>query len=229
MFAMFALAAPFGAALPTQQKPPLQEKPAAFKMMTYQAVLVLQGPKWSPVQTPAAQTHDNYVAQLVRSGRAVIGGPFVGHSKYRGLYILTGTPEGAKTIANADPGVKDKRYKVEILKWMGPEGWFARTKESKTEKLYFGFLVNGPNRTQNQATAQALQKEHLSYMDRQAEIGKLVMAGPIIEGGTRRGAVAYRVPTMKEARERANGDPMIKVGRLVAELYEWQVPQGILK
>jgi hypothetical protein len=41
--------------------------------------------------------------------------------------------------------------------------------------------------------------------------------------------IAYRVPTMAEAMERASADPMVKAGRMKPELYEWKVPKGILK
>ena len=151
-------------------------------------------------------------------------------SQLTALYILTGTPEEAKEIADADPGVKDGRWSFEILQWMGPEGWFQKPPDApQTETIYFGFLVNGPNRGQDEETAKQLQRAHLDYMSGQAKIGKLVLAGPLLDGGVRRGLVAYRVPTMEEAMERASADPMVKAGRLAVELYAWKIPKGILK
>jgi hypothetical protein len=76
---------------------------------------------------------------------------------------------------------------------------------------------------------EALAKGEPQAVGGQAKIGKLVLAGPLLDGGTRRGLIAYRVATMEEAVERASGDPMIKVGRLKPQLYEWTVPKGILK
>lgn len=207
-----------------------------FKMTTYQAVFVTKGPRWtdtvSPDLQPIVTAHRGYIRDLVISRRALIAGTLAGvsDSTLRGVYILSGTPEQAREIASADPGVKDGRWAFEILKWMGPEGWFQPAPDpAKTEKLFFGFLVSGPNRNQDEQTAKTLQRAHLDYMDGQSKLGKLVLAGPLLDGGTRRGLIAYRVPTMEEAVERASADPMVKIGRLAVELYEWNVPAGILR
>ena len=226
-----ALAEAGRAALRAQEPKKIDE----FKMTTYQAVFVTKGPKWTDTVSPEAQpvvaAHREYIRELLTSGRAVIIGTLTGPStsQLRGVYIVAGTPEQAKEIAAADPGVKDGRWAFEILKWMGPEGWFQRPSSEETEKIYFGFLANGPNRSQDEQTAQKLQRAHLDYMDGQAKIGKLVLAGPLLDGGTRRGLIAYRVATKEEAIERASGDPMVKEGRLAVELYEWTIPKGVLK
>ena len=55
------------------------------------------------------------------------------------------------------------------------------------------------------------------------------MAGPLLEAGTRRGLIVYREASLASAMERASQDPMVKVGRLAVELYEWTLPKGILK
>ena len=70
---------------------------------------------------------------------------------------------------------------------------------------------------------------HLGYMEGQSKLGKLVLAGPLVAGGRRRGLIAYRVPTMVEAIDRASQDPMIKAGRMAPELYEWTIPKGKLR
>ena len=212
-----------------------EKKTDDFKMTTYQAVFVTKGPKWT--DTPATEAepviaaHREYMRQLLTSGRALISGTLSGPSPspLRGVYILGGTPEQAKEIASSDPGVKDGRWAFEILQWMGPEGWFQTPGSEQTERIYFGFLVNGPNRNQDAETANQMQRAHLDYMTGQAKIGKLVLAGPLLDGGTRRGLIAYRVATMEEATERASADPMVKAGRLAVELYEWNIPKGILK
>lgn len=212
-----------------------QKKIDKFKMLTYQAVFISKGPKWTGTEAPEAQpvltAHRNYVRELLTTGRAVIAGELSGAaaSSLTAVYILTGTPEQAKEVAAADPGVKDGRS-VEIFQWMGPEGWFGKPAGAlEAETIYFGFLVNGPNRGQDAETAKQMQRGHRDYMDGQSKLGKLVLAGPLLDGGTRRGLIAYRVPTMEEAIERASGDPMVKAGRLAVELYAWNVPKGILK
>jgi uncharacterized protein YciI len=211
-----------------QQPPPKIDE---YKMTTYQAVLVGIGPDWSPSDNPGAQAHRGYLAELLRSGRALISGPFAGDNKSQGFYILSGTPEDAKAIAEADPGVKEGRYAVEVLQWMGPEGWFQKpSSAAETETIYFGFLVTGANTAAVTPEEQKqLMTGHLGHMEAQAKIGKLVIAGPLVKAGHRRGLIGYRVSTMAEAMERASADPMVKAGRMKPELYEWKVPKGILK
>ena len=212
------------------QQPKIDE----YKMVTYQAVFVTKGPNWSPETPevmPVVRAHREYISSLVRTGDAQIGGPFAGDSQLRGVYILSGSSERAKQVAEADPGVKAGRYGIDVLQWMGPEGWFQKPGDvAKTETIYFGFLVTGDNTAAVAAQEQqALMRGHLDYMDGQAKQGKLVLAGPLIKAGSRRGLIAYRVPTMAEALERASADPMIKAGRMKPELYEWTIPAGILK
>jgi photosystem II stability/assembly factor-like uncharacterized protein/uncharacterized protein YciI len=212
--------------------PPAQtQKIDEFKMIPYQAVFLKKGTAWSDAADDLQAAHRAYQASLVRDGKAVIGGPFINSSTdLRGVFIVNGTPEQAKALADGDPGVKSGRWAYDVLPWYGPEGWFQKANGTQTEKIYFGFLLSGPNRTQDQASAQALQRQHLDYMDGQSKQGKLVLAGPLNAPETpRRGLIAYRVATLAEAKDRASADPAVKAGRLAVELYEWTIPAGILK
>jgi uncharacterized protein YciI len=224
------------AILAAQETPAKQAtKIDEFKMITYQAVFVTKGPAWNDAHPEKMRTlaneHRAYIADLLRTGKAAIGGPFAGDGHLRGVYIVQGSPEQARELAEADPGVKARVWALEILPWMGPEGWFRKPPDvSNTETIYFGFLVTGPNRAQDKETAQALQRQHLDYMDGQAKLGRLVLAGPLNAPQTpRRGLVAYRAGSMQEAMTWASGDPMVKAGRLAVEMYEWRIPSGILR
>jgi uncharacterized protein YciI len=240
--ALFALSIcvvqPFRAV--TAQQPKIDE----FKMTTYQAVFVTTGPKWvpeSPEVMPLVRAHREYITGLLASGKAHVGGPFrlasLAQDKpstdadLRGVYIVSGTADDAKAIAASDPGVKDGRYAFEIVGWMGPEGWFQTPVDvAQTETLYFGFLLTGPNTAAiSKEETQTLMRGHLDYMDGQSKLGKLVMAGPLVNAAPRRGLIVYRVSSMAEAVERASADPMVKAGRMTPVFYEWIVPRGILK
>ena len=230
MFAS-AVSSVVAAQAPAQQPAPKIDE---FKMITYHAVFVTKGPSWKagdPALEGLKAKHRAYITGLLRDGRAVIGGPFSGDADLRGAYIVPGSAEQAAALASADPGVEAGWWAFEIIPWMGPEGWFAKAADlAQTEKIYFGFLINGPDRSQDQPTAQALQRQHLDYMDGQSKMGKLVLAGPLNAPKTpRRGLIGYRVASMEEAKERASQDPAVKAGRLAVELYEWTVPKGILK
>jgi uncharacterized protein YciI len=217
-----------------QTAPPQPPRIDEYKMVTYEVVFVTRGPKWTrePAEImPVVQAHRDYIAGLVKSGRVHIAGPLAGESTLQAAYVLSGSPDQAEQIAEADPGVQSGRYGFELLRWMGPEGWFGRAADPvNTEKLFFGFLVTGENTSALPAAdQQTLMRGHLDHLGSQAKLGKLVLAGPLVNAGSRRGLIAYRVPTMADAMERASADPMVKAGRMKPELYEWTVPIGALK
>ena len=83
------------------------------------------------------------------------------------------------------------------------------------------FLKSGPNRNQDAAEAQALQKAHMDNIHRLANEGKLVLAGPFMDKGELRGIYIFDVTTIEEAQKLTETDPAIKAGRLVMELHPW--------
>ena len=206
-----------------------------YTMATYQLLLLKPGPEAPKLGGTAegqktVQAHVLYMYALAKEGTYAAAGPFLDGGDISGIIVVrVPTPERAKDIAASDPAVKAGMFVAEVASFMAPEGWFGEWAPfGKFEKVFFGFLVNGPNRNQDTATAEKLQKEHLAYMEGQANEGKLVLAGPFTTEGTRRGIVVYRVADEVEARQRGEGDPMIKAGRLALELHGWQVPLGAL-
>jgi uncharacterized protein len=206
-----------------------------YKMTTYQLVTLKTGPKAQSIgATPEGQKivkeHVGYMYKLGADGVSMAAGPFLDGGDLAGVIVMkVPTADRAREIESQDPGVQAGLFAVEVAPFMAPEDWFGKWAEfGKFDKVFFGFLVSGPNRGQDPETAKRLQAEHLAYMDGQAKEGKLVLAGPFTTDGTRRGIVVYRVADEAEARRRAEGDPMIKAGRLAIELHPWQVPQGAL-
>lgn len=78
----------------------------------------------------------------------------------------------------------------------------------------------------------ALQEAHLANFKRLADMGKLVINGPLLDSfatsGEIRGIGALKADSMREAEELIGTDPMVKVGRLVFELHAWMVKKDIL-
>ena len=89
------------------------------------------------------------------------------------------------------------------------------------KKYVMAFLKKGPNRDYDSATAAELQIAHLKNIDRMAEEGKLVIAGPFLDDGEIRGIYIFNVETVEEAEELTNTDPAIKAGSLIMELRPW--------
>ena len=89
------------------------------------------------------------------------------------------------------------------------------------KKYVMAFLKAGPKRDQDSVTAAKLQGEHMKNIQRLANLGKLVLAGPFLDGNEFRGIYIFNVETVEEAKELTESDPAIKAGRLVMELHPW--------
>lgn len=89
------------------------------------------------------------------------------------------------------------------------------------KKYVIAFLKSGPNRDMDSVTAAKIQRAHLDNINKMAEEGKLVLAGPFLDDGEIRGIYIFNVETLEEAEELTNTDPAIKEGRLIMELHPW--------
>lgn len=98
----------------------------------------------------------------------------------------------------------------------------------EVDRYFFGFLRMAPNRaTLPREEMTELQKQHLAHLNAMAEKGALVAAGPLRNGGERRGVIIYQTETLAAAIAMANADPMVKRGQMVVELEPWVGPKGI--
>jgi len=89
------------------------------------------------------------------------------------------------------------------------------------KKYVIAFLKRGPNRSQDSITIIELQRAHLNNINKLAEDGKLVLAGPFFGNEDLRGIYIFDVNSIEEAEELTNSDPAIKAGSLIMELKEW--------
>lgn len=97
-------------------------------------------------------------------------------------------------------------------------------------KLYvMAFLKSGPNRTQDSITTAEIQKGHMANIQRMANEGKLVVAGPFMDEGEIRGIYLFNVATIEEAQALTNTDPAIVAGRLIMELHPWYGSAALLQ
>jgi len=83
------------------------------------------------------------------------------------------------------------------------------------------FLKKGPLRDQDSITASDIQKAHMANINRLADEGKLVTAGPFEDDGELRGIFIFNVATLEEAQVLTSTDPAVKAGRLIMELHPW--------
>ncbi|THH40659.1 YciI family protein [Neolewinella litorea] len=90
------------------------------------------------------------------------------------------------------------------------------------------FLRTGPNRSPDSTAAAELQRAHLENIERMAEAGDLVLAGPFLDEGELRGIYVFNVATVEEARALTASDPAVRAGTLVMELHSWYGSAGLM-
>lgn len=88
-------------------------------------------------------------------------------------------------------------------------------------RYVMAFLMAGENRSQDSTEAAKLQQAHLDNINRMAEEGNLILAGPFLDDGDIRGIYIFDVETLEEARKLTETDPAIQAGRLKMELHPW--------
>ena len=107
--------------------------------------------------------------------------------------------------------------------------WKAGEPPPQMATYYLVMLVKGPKWTPESSPAlEQLQKDHLAHLRKLALSGKLVLAGPLTDGGTIRGLCVFKAASLEEARAFEDDDPAVKAGRLAIEAHPWMVQKGIL-
>ena len=121
--------------------------------------------------------------------------------------------------------------KPEVLSWFASRNAITTAKTPIAQSHYiFGLLVRGPKWTATPSEdTQKIQAGHMANINRLAEMGKLVLAGPFFSGGDRAGVFIFKLDSIEEAQALTNTDPAVMAGRLKIELHNWSVPEGMLK
>ncbi|TME03638.1 MAG: hypothetical protein E6I71_09350 [Chloroflexi bacterium] len=75
----------------------------------------------------------------------------------------------------------------------------------------------------------ALQEEHLAFNARMREAGHAVVTGPVSgqPEESLRGISVFRT-SVEETRQLMEGDPSVRAGRLVVDVFTWLMPAGTL-
>ena len=83
------------------------------------------------------------------------------------------------------------------------------------------FLKTGPLKVDDAAKRAELMKGHFGMINRLANEGKLIVAGPFSNGGEFRGIYVFDVKTIEEAQKLTETDPSIKEGYFKVDLIKW--------
>ncbi len=89
------------------------------------------------------------------------------------------------------------------------------------KKYVLVLLKRGPNRPADSVKASQLQQAHMANINRLADQGVLLLAGPFLDDSDWRGIYLFDVPTVEEARRLTESDPAVRAGSLIMELKPW--------
>ncbi len=113
------------------------------------------------------------------------------------------------TGERANPGGVNT-YDAQLAKDLGADEYGMRS-------YVLVILKTGPADITDEALRQELFAGHFSNMTSLAERELLVLAGPFIEGGDKRGLFVFNVPTIAQAKELVSTDPAVAAGIFTAE------------
>ena len=203
-----------------------------LKLVEFHMALLKPGSKGADA-SDASRIHSEqkaYFEELVKSGKAVLGGPFADEGEIKGVYVFRAkSADEARTWAENDPAVKAGYLSVEMHPWWSAEVMKPATVPLKFTKAYFVFLTRGAKWTPERTAESAeIQKAHLANINRLVDMKKLVVAGPFGDNGTLRGIFVFKVASLEEAKQLADTDPAVQSGRLALNVRPWLVPEGML-
>jgi uncharacterized protein len=140
------------------------------------------------------------------------------------LFVLIGLSAFAqapkqKTKASAKP---KSQYDPKFAAKVGADQYGMK-------KYVLAFLKAGPNRSSDSIVRANLQTEHLKNIQRMANEGKLVVAGPFMDDQPIRGIYIFNVETVEEAKALTETDPAIKAGSLVMELHPFYCSAALVE
>ena len=89
------------------------------------------------------------------------------------------------------------------------------------KKYVMAFLKSGSVKITDSTERNKLQMAHLKNIQRLADEGKLIIAGPYLDDQEIRGIFIFNVESIDEAKILTETDPAIQAGTLVMELHPW--------
>ncbi|MBS1791911.1 MAG: hypothetical protein JST85_29665 [Acidobacteria bacterium] len=224
-----------------QGSQPDQSKPPQFDLDTYQLGFLRKGPNSGKGTKEEAEKiqegHMANIGKMAQAGKLIAAGPMMDDGDLRGIFVFKATMDEAKALAAEDPAIKAGRLRMELFTWMAPKGIGAKLNEEYRKnpkipmtmtKYHFVILKRGANWTAGSTPElQKLQLEHLWNIRKMLDSGKMPAAGPLANAGDWAGIFVFATESAEEAKAWADSDPMVKVGRLAAEIHPWFVAKEV--
>lgn len=158
--------------------------------------------------------HMNNIGRLAKEGKLLAAGPFEGGG---GIFILNTTSiDEANQWLSTDPGVKAKRWNLEVLPYTVRAGSVCPVGEN-FEMVFYQFVRFTPE----PSAASEQIKQHDDYLQGLTKDGIVIAEG--IFGETRGGVLLLKADATKEIVE---VDPAIKTGSLKFEMKKLYIAKG---
>ena len=123
---------------------------------------------------------------------------------------------------SSEKPTKNPNFDSVLAKKLGADKWGLR-------QYVMCFLKTGPLKVEDKAKRDELMKGHFGMINRLADAGKLVVAGPFTDGGDFRGIYLFDVRTIDEAKALTESDPSIKEGYFKVEFIIWRGSAALLE
>jgi uncharacterized protein len=98
---------------------------------------------------------------------------------------------------------------------------FIQKASSSGRKYCVRLYKAGPNQDQPPEEADRIQMEHLRYLFQLRAEGKVLINGPVVDDPELKGVAIFNTTDKDEVRRLADGDPAVKAGRLMYEVFHW--------
>ncbi|HMV07732.1 MAG TPA: YciI family protein [Cyclobacteriaceae bacterium] len=158
------------------------------------------------------QGHMNNIGRLAKEGKLLAAGPFEGGG---GLFVLnTISVDEAKQWLETDPGVKAKRWNIEMFPFTPTVNSICPVGE-KYEMVFYQFV-----RFTAAASSESINK-HAEFIQQLSKEGLVIGAGDFDTRGN--GILILKADVTKE---RVDTDPLVVSGALKAEMKKLYIAKG---
>lgn len=160
------------------------------------------------------QGHMNNIGRLAKEGKLQAAGPFEGGG---GIFVLNTTSvDEANQWLSTDPGVKAKRWNLEVLPFTIHAGDVCAVGE-KYEMVFYQFVRFTPSIDINTESL----KRHNNYLKKLSEDGIVLSEGTFDNTGN--GILVLKADVTKEVVE---ADPAVKAGLMRFEMKKLYIAKG---
>jgi uncharacterized protein YciI len=183
-----------------------------------------------PLVERALEDHAAWVHHLEENGLTLLAGAVVDDPRVESAIVLPWPDEAAaRRFVASSPGIERGVLVPEIHPWLAEFDRVAAGAAGRDDARVMhalGFLVKGPAWGPGDSPdLRALQDAHLAHL-RSLGADGLVLAGPLLDDGWKRGVVVFRGVKLDDARDLEEADPAVRAGRLRLLLMQWSLPAG---